>query len=137
LIVSIEVTNNFRDDYAPAFGAVISRTLSSRVAVYAQPVWVGNTNNGELLHPHFSPFLSNDESTFMVGVGGRVHIWKSLLAGFENGDHHASFGIESQVGGHVFQLNISNSIGTTPAQVAQGGSRDDWFISFNIARKFF
>jgi hypothetical protein len=68
LIVSIEGTNNFRDEYAPAFGAVISRTLSSRVAVYAQPVWVGNTNNGELLHPHFGPFLSSDDSTFMVGV---------------------------------------------------------------------
>jgi len=68
LIVSIEGTNNFRDEYAPAFGAVISKTLSSRVAVYAQPVWVGNTNNGELLHPHFGPFLSSDDSTFMVGV---------------------------------------------------------------------
>jgi plastocyanin len=146
LIVSIEGTNNFRDEYSPAFGAVISRTLATRVAVYAQPVWVGNTNNGELLHPELGPRRLDDESTFMVGVGSRIRIWKSLLAvgeivprvaGFDNGDHHATFGIESQLGGHVFQLNFSNSIGTTPAQVAQGGSEDDWFIGFNISRKFF
>ena len=145
LIGSIEGTNNFRDEYSPAFGAVISRTVATRVSVYAQPIWVGNTNNGELLHPEFGP-LSTDESTFMVGVGGRVQIWRSLLgvgefaprvAGFDNGDHHATFGAEFQLGGHVFQVNFSNSLGTTLAQVAQGGSKDDWFIGFNIARKFF
>ena len=145
LIGSIEGTNNFRDEYSPAFGAVVSRTVGTRVSVYAQPTWVGNTNNGELLHPALGP-LSDDESTFMVGIGGRVQIWKSIfgvgefvprVAGFDNGDHHATVGAEFQFGGHVFQVNFSNSLGTTPAQVAQGGSKDDWFIGFNIARKFF
>jgi len=42
------------------------------------------------------------------------------------------------VGGHAFQLNFSNDLGTTPAQTARGqqGS-DDWFIGFNISRKFY
>ena len=144
-IGSIEGTNNFRDEYSPAFGAVISKTVATRVAVYAEPLWVGNTNNGALLHPELGP-LSDDESSFVVGVGGRVRIWKSLLgvgefvprvAGFENGSHHATFGAEFQFGGHVFQVNFSNSLSTTPAQVAQGGSEDDWFIGFNISRRFF
>jgi len=59
------------------------------------------------------------------------------LAGFDDGAHHVSFGVEKRVGGHTFQLNVSNSLGSTPAQIAQGGSKDDWFIGFNIARKFY
>ena len=125
----------------------MSRTVATRVAIYVEPMWVGNTDNGELIHPmRGGSRLTDDESTFMVGVGSRVRVWSSLfavaeivprVAGFENGDHHATFGLETQLGGHVFQLNFSNSLGTTPAQVAQGGSEDDWFIGFNISRKFF
>ncbi len=48
------------------------------------------------------------------------------------------FGIEKRAGGHTFQMNFSNGIGTTFAQIARGGSgRDDWYIGFNISRKFF
>ena len=50
----------------------------------------------------------------------------------------ASFGFEWRVGGHAFQLSFSNAHGTTPAQVARGqqGVRD-WFIGFNLTRKFY
>ena len=114
--------------------------------MYVEPRWVGNTNTGALLHPASAPDLSGDDSTFMVGLGGRVRLRPGLFAvaeliprvlGFNNGDAHATFGIEAQVGGHVFQLNVSNSLGTTLGQLAQGGSEDDWFIGFNISRKFF
>ena len=48
-----------------------------------------------------------------------------------------TFGLEKLVGGHVFQVNFSNSVGTTLSQVAQGGtSNDDWYLGFNISRKF-
>ena len=46
------------------------------------------------------------------------------------GDPHLSVGIGKVVGGHAFQLNVSNSLGSTFGQVAQGGSEDDWFIGF-------
>ena len=53
-------------------------------------------------------------------------------------DHHATFGVEKRAGGHVFQINFSNNIGTTPAQIARGGfDNEDWYIGFNISRKFF
>ena len=43
-----------------------------------------------------------------------------------------------RAGGHVFQLNFSNNIGTTPSQIARGGfDNEDWYIGFNISRKFF
>ena len=51
---------------------------------------------------------------------------------------HGSFGIEKRAGGHMFQLNFSDGFGTTPAQLARGGPVEkDWFLGFNISRKFF
>lgn len=50
----------------------------------------------------------------------------------------ASFGVEKRVGGHAFQVNVSNGVGSTLAQVARGAaSADRWHIGFNINRKFF
>jgi hypothetical protein len=51
---------------------------------------------------------------------------------------YASFAIEKRAGGHSFQINVSNGIGTTFGQLARGGQGDEtWFIGFNITRKFF
>src|SRR5262249_34928211 len=44
-------------------------------------------------------------------------------------------GIEKWTGGHALQLNISNSFGTTPGQIARGGSEAGVFPGFNITRK--
>ncbi len=59
------------------------------------------------------------------------------LIGFDNGDDHVSVGVEKRVGGHLFQVNISNGLGATPAQVVQGANNGDWFIGFNVTRKFY
>ncbi len=38
----------------------------------------------------------------------------------------------------MFQLNFSNGFGTTLAQVARGASsNNDWYLGFNLSRKFF
>jgi hypothetical protein len=51
---------------------------------------------------------------------------------------HGSFAIEKRLGGHVFQLNFSNSFGTTMGQIARGGfNNDNWYLGFNISRKFY
>jgi len=60
------------------------------------------------------------------------------VTGDDPGVNQASFGIEKRAGGHMFQLNFSNGLGTTMGQIARGGaSNDDWFLGFNISRKFF
>jgi hypothetical protein len=60
------------------------------------------------------------------------------VAGFASGDRLATFGIEKRAGGHSFQLNFSNGTRTTLANVARGASgAGEWFIGFNISRKFF
>jgi hypothetical protein len=83
----------------------------------------------------------------MLGLGTRIRIRPSTyivaevtprLAGYDPGVNQASFAIEKRVGGHTFQINFSNGIGTTLGQLALGGvSNDSWMIGFNISRKFF
>jgi hypothetical protein len=138
IIATAEGTNNFRDSYSPAIGAVISRNLGRRGAVYAHPIWINNTNalaaNG------------SDNNTFIVGLGARLRVRPTVYlvgeaiprTGYTPDSIYASFGVEKRAGGHSFQLNISNGFGTTLAQLARGGQgRDTWFIGFNISRKFF
>jgi uncharacterized beta barrel domain-containing protein DUF5777 len=139
-LVTIEGTNNFRDSYSPAVGAVVSRTFGEIAAVYVEPIWVNNSNS-------LPSELVDDNDTFMVGLGARVQIWPTVYlvgefipraSGYKPGVNHGSFGIEKRKGGHVFQLNFSNSWSTTMGQLARGGfDNDDWYMGFNISRKFF
>jgi hypothetical protein len=88
-----------------------------------------------------------DEDAVIIGLGGRVRVtrtvylvgeWAPRVSGYDLGVHHGGFGIETRAGGHVFQLNFSDNIGTTMAQTARGGFRsEDWYIGFNISRKFY
>ena len=60
------------------------------------------------------------------------------LAGFDPGKSQMSFGLEGRAGGHLFQINFSNGFGTTLGQISRGAfNYDNWYIGFNIARKFF
>ncbi len=138
-VLTIEGTNNFRDQYTPGLGLLVSKRLRSRGAVYVLPFWVHNTN--------LSVAPNDENDTLLLGLGGRIRLSRNVyvvgefaprLAGFTPGVHYGAFGVEKRVGGHVFQLNVSNALGTTPGQVARGGyRREDWFIGFNLTRKFF
>ena len=137
---SIDGTNNFSDSYSPALGAVVSRELGRYGAVYAHPIWVNNTN------PEPSE-LVDDNDSFLVGVRhtaadppDRLRHRGGGAAGrrLRAGRRTVSFGVEKRVGGHAFALNFSNGFGTTMAQIARGGTaNDDWYIGFNISRKFY
>ena len=59
-------------------------------------------------------------------------------AGYAPGVSQMAAAIEKRVGGHSFQVNFSNGFQITPGQVTRGGtSNDDWYLGFNITRKFF
>jgi Membrane bound beta barrel domain (DUF5777) len=139
VIGSIEGTNNFHDSYSPAIGAVVSRKLGRHGAVYLQPIWVNNTNP-------LPSELVDDNDAFLMGIGTRLRVRPTVYFvaeaaprfGYEPGIAYASFAIEKRAGGHSFQINFSNGFGTTMAQIARGGfDRDDWYLGFNISRKFF
>jgi hypothetical protein len=143
---SVEGLDNFQKEFSPRAALVASRRLGDRAVIYAQPAFVWNTQ----LSPEI-PTESND--TLVLGLGARLRMSNSAylvaevnprLAGYKgnlgSGDSgtQAAFGIEGRVGGHVFQFNVSNDLGTTPAQTARGRQgRNDWYIGFNLSRKFY
>jgi len=139
VIASIDGTDNFKDSYTPAIGVAISRELGKYGAVYVEPMWVNNSNR-------LPSELVDDNDTFMVGLGARIRVRPTLYivgefiprSGNTPGVNHGTFGLEKVVGGHTFQLNFSDGFGTTMGQLARGGTgKDDWYLGFNISRKFF
>jgi len=154
---SVEGLNNFGlsdwppgaeplHEFSPSIAVILSRKLGTRAAFYVVPSWVGNTR----VVPS-AP--GGDDGTLVLGLGARIRLTGSMavigeyhprLAGYRgdlgSGDPAslATFGLEWRVGGHAFQLNFSNALGTTPAQVARGAQgADGWFIGFNLSRKFY
>lgn len=140
LAASVEGTNNFRDSYSPGVQLILSRELGDRGAVYAAPAYVNNSS------PEPAE-LVDDNDTIMLGLGARLRVRRNTylvfegsprLSGFAPRTALMSFGIEQRAGGHLFQLTFANGLGTTLAQVARGGTaKDDWYIGFNLSRKFF
>lgn len=135
-IVSVEGGNNFRENYAPAIGVVVSRTIANAAAVYATPVWAHNT----------FPGTGVMENTFYVGLGTRIRIVPSLfvvveasprVSGFAPGDAEFAFALEKRVGAHVFSVTFANTAATTYGQIARGGNPQSLYLGFNLARKFF
>jgi hypothetical protein len=139
-LATVEGTNNFKDSYSPALGVIVSKTFGEHAAAYLEPIWVNNSNPlpGEVV---------DDNSSLLVGIGARIRVRPTVyvvgefvprVAGYDPGVHHGSFAIEKRAGGHSFQLNVSNSFGTTMGQLARGGAdNDDWYLGFSISRKFF
>jgi hypothetical protein len=135
-LVSVEGANNFRLRREPALGAVVSRNIEDRIALYATPMWVHDT----------AAEAGLDQDTFFVSLGGRVRVGLTTylvaevsprLAGYAPAKPEYGFGIEKRVGGHVFQLNFTNTFSTTFAQVARGGFPDTLYLGFNLGRKFY
>jgi Membrane bound beta barrel domain (DUF5777) len=147
VVATIEGTENFgastpegsSTSYTPTVGVVLSREMGSYGALYFEPIWVNNSNP-------LPSELTDDNDTFLLGFGGRIRIRPTVYfvgeiiprIGYDPDVTYASFGIEKRAGGHVFQLNFSNGFGSTMGQLARGGTdTDDWYIGFNISRKFF
>jgi hypothetical protein len=140
-LIAVEGTNNFRDDHAPAVGVVVSRTYGRRLAFYASPTFVwksGTPTAAGGLDPAA-------EDTSYLGLGTRVLLPKTTyvaleftprMSGFDPGRGVWGAAVEKHTRGHLFQLNFSNSFGTTYGQLARGGERSNVYLGFNIARKF-
>lgn len=138
-LAAIEGADNFSEDFSGTIGAIVSKRFGTRGAVYVEPMGVFNSN------PVDRPL--EDDHTFLLGLGARWRIGGTVylfaegaprLAGYDAGVTHVSAGIEKRAGGHVFQFNVSNALGTTLRQIAQGGAtNDDWYIGFNLTRRFF
>lgn len=138
IIFAIEGQDNFRKEHSIVVGGVASHQFGDRGAIYLEPIGVFNA----------TPELpASDENTLVLGIGGRWRIFESrayLVAewaprlGYDGGSSVMLFGIEKRVGGHSFQLNLSNDFGTTLTQVGHGGPKaKHWHLGFNLTRKFY
>jgi hypothetical protein len=138
VIATFEGTNNLEGNHSPGVGLLVSKKIG-RLAAYAEPIFVANTN--------LVDNAGEDNDTAMIGFGGRFRVMSKMylvgevtprVAGYMPGVTQMSFGIEGRAGGHLFQLNFSNGLGTTLGQLARGGiDYNSWFIGFNLTRKFF
>jgi hypothetical protein len=106
------------------------------LALYAVPTWVHNSAAATGL----------ELNTSYLGVGGRLRFRPTVyltaevsprLSGYAPGKALYGFAIEKRAGGHMFQLNFTNGVGTTLAQIARGGQPDQLALGFNLSRKFF
>lgn len=136
-IATLEGEDNLSERYKSTLGLVASKSLGSIASLYVEPLVVLNA----------SPLDTGDEHTAMVGLGGRFRVrpafylmaeYTPRIAGYRPFADQVTFAIESRAGGHLFQVNIGNGFGTTFSQLAGGGiAYDQWFLGFNLARKFF
>ena len=150
-LASIEGTDNFQQSYAPALGAVVSRTAARRVAGYVVPLWVHNTaaSLDALAHQHGEAAGTSEHdhrNTFSLGLGARARVLSSVyvvrevtprLSGYAPNEVPYGFGVEKRVGAHVFSLTFTNGFGTTFSQIARRGTANSLYLGFNLARKFF
>lgn len=156
-LISIEGQNNLRIDPQPGASVTFSR-VQGRFAFYATPTFVKDAHTPTLRvlhegHEHTAGGEGADDAdahedennTAFVGVGARVHLLETVsvaaevsprIYGYRPDSALWSVGIEKLTHGHVLQLNFSNSFGTTPGQIARGGSPHDVYLGFNLSRKF-
>jgi len=149
--VTYEGDDNLHVNDAPGVALVLSRTLGTRAAVYAVPGWVGNTNliDGE----------GEENNTFFLGFAGRLRLSEVYaivgevvprIGGHRHQETQLDFAFERRAGGHNFQINFGNALGSTLAQIARGGGPvqhehgehggeegRQWYIGFNLSRKFY
>lgn len=146
-LMAIEGTNNLRSVdprqidgrgvRSPVLGVVASRTVGHTASLNATIAWVGNA----------LPRHGRHDGVVLGGLGGRLRVRPTVyvvaevaprLSGNAPGSTLAAFGVEKRVGGHAFQVHVSNGIGSTLAQVARGApTADRWYLGFNINRKFY
>jgi hypothetical protein len=139
-LATIEAPENFKEAKSPALGVIVSRRVGGVAAFYLEPIWVNNSNP-------LPKAVVDHNDTFMIGIGARIRIRPTVyvtgelvprVAGYKQGMTHGGFAIEKRAGGHLFQLNFSDGIGTTMGQIARGGADGtNWYMGFNISRKFF
>lgn len=127
------------------FNALLSLSwkVTGRLSLLAVPAFASNTN-----------FMQPDsEGTFSLGIGGRMLMfddtsiigeWVPVLAGYKVFGNGWGLGLEKKIGGHVFQVFVTNNFGLTAAQYIPGGDLgefqtrffDRFRFGFNIFRTF-
>jgi hypothetical protein len=121
----------------------LSRQVTNSLSFLLVPAYSSNTNH----YAYHSELPS--EGTWVLGAGGRWTIisafsfigeWVPILSGYKANANGWGLGFEYKIGGHVFQVFVTNCFGLTSDQFLPGGDlklRDsDYRLGFNIFRAF-
>jgi len=151
---SYEGLNNLREHHQPGAAITVSRTFGDRLALYATPAFVKGTHavdvvSGHEGHDHETgleeDIHAHHSNTWFAGLGARARFsrtgyitgeYSPRLHGYDPNRGEWGVAIEKRTGGHTLQLNLTNCFGTTPGQLARGGSPHDVYLGFNITRRF-
>ena len=154
--VTLEGQNNLRLDPQPGVSSTVSRMYGTRVALYATPTFVRDAHTPTLRvghgdHEHTAGEEADEipgedkNDTAFVGLGMRLRVLETMsivgevaprIYGYRPDRASWNIGVEKLTRGHVMQLNFGNNFGTTPGQLARGGSTHDVYMGFNMSRKF-
>ena len=150
---ALEGTNNLRQQHQPTIAATASRAFGRALFAYLSPAFVGRTHVADFLagqgHDH-GILEAAEESTghrgsLFVGAGARLRVrptvyvtaeYSPRVSGYRPNRGAWGAAVEKRAGGHTFQMNFTNSFGTTFGQIARGGSPHDVYLGFNLTRKF-
>lgn len=121
---------------------LISRKLSKNFSLELIPTY---------FHDNYVDNDNQDNSQFVMGIGGRYKLTKRFSLNLDYGYHFnrasnslyknpLSIGVDIETGGHVFQLHFTNAQGMYEnAFLGQAGgdwSDGDFFFGFNLSRVF-
>lgn len=117
----------------------LAHQLNDRFSLLLVP---GFSSNADFWEP-------SSKGTFSLGMGGRYMMlndfsvileWIPRLAGYKDSYSSWGFGLEKKIGGHVFQVFVTDSLGIIAAQFLPGGDLrlgdGDFRFGFNIFRSF-
>ncbi len=133
---------SFDERLRTACQLLIARKFSNAFSAQIMPVWI---------HYVQTPQQGDPNDIFSIGLGGSLKVFKRVRLNIEyyplfpnnklsGTTSPLSIGFDVQTGGHVFQLFVSNSVGTDErllvTQTFDKWSKGQLHIGFNILRVF-
>ena len=143
--VTVEGRNNFQDFYTTNLVFPVSHAISNLAEVFVVPLVSFNANPFASFATQFDPEGQSRSHTAAVGLGASIRFrprsafvveWMPRVAGFRGrfSRNAYSFGIQRSTNRHVFELVLTNSLGTTTSRAVTDGIRD-FTLGFNIYRR--
>lgn len=133
---------DFGDRVSMAYQLLIARKFSEKLALQIMPTYI---------HADKISFNHIKQNILAIGIGGRHRISKRININAEYyyqlpeskapGSHNVfSFGVDIGTGGHVFQLDFTNSAGLTEksfiSETTGRWDKSNIMFGFNISRVF-
>ncbi|MCZ6488959.1 MAG: DUF5777 family beta-barrel protein [Acidobacteria bacterium] len=143
--VTVEGRNNFQDFYTTNLVFPVSHAIANLAEVFVVPLVSFNANPFASFATQFDPEGQSRSHTAAVGLGASIRFrprsafvveWMPRVAGFRGrfSRNAYSFGIQRSTNRHVFELVLTNSLGTTTSRAVTDGIRD-FTLGFNIYRR--